>query len=1791
MEEEKKYQKPLVYNKHLPYADVIESEAVEKLSLIKKNLSVAVQKRDVTYGYIYWIRRLQSYITVYGMHFTKEDHLLFIKLAFELLTGCKTETHHIYSLVALINTLLKKRHLVSRDDLQLPWKPVYELYHEVFHSKGVKIGLKNFPRSIDSQIVQFVSYTRTYFPVEATQEILDEWRPKLCCFDMAFTEGTEVISRFIPVVMKAEEHHKGFKLWFDEMIHLWLDCFTDPRPDKNWLMLFTNIAFYNTGHIDWNPYLPEIFTRILRGFQLPMGSKQLAKGKHFSLLTDYHLIGNFVVSMMGGTSKAQEYLSQLMVSVDSYFHPSNTGAHTRLLESFISHLTNQFINRLYRERYEKPNWLPPTPDAFRLTEDDIDAFVDSILPAVKQCLFSKFGPMEATNIYQQLALLRPQKILPDLLEKMYAAFETLTEPHQLFATLQCVAVVGRPLLRDAENFPEGKSHLFPLLTLAIPGFDPNDYKKTLASAMLLSELITMVPLIDCSRTADSHNLSEMESELCSLTSQFEDFVVQLFDRCFLWIESSGLEQVALTDRQVGRTTKRFNHESLMSSGIVGTVSTILMQSSPSIAKVAIDRLFHFATTHVFESEVSGDAAAKMCGAASKYHPKLTLPLFVPHCIREISELLEDPEHMDTDTPDKTLLWKLQLLSKVLNAGGEELLPYAKDVLDYLSRCLRLTAVPVYESAASAVSSILQCLTQIYPMEGRSLNIDYSTSPQDHCYIRDWAVPGDIHNLSIQWHVPSHAELDLVDDVLTSILGPELDALQKFIEGEEMDRKELKRKLSIILAIIQGAAPYLPQFDGEQVTEEGWPVGKVSMKYGAVKCKAGAMSEREPPERFCRKSLAMFFDQLTEHICSTCEDDTKSIVCLAKILSCILADFGTTKQKVDQSFKSFQFTKKSLGDRLRKNKQHLRPVLISRVYLQHEQRMVEQGLHTMTALHHKLIKRLQTLSISAYPEVRMRSQEALSLVAKSYRFGIRSVVSDMPQYLRPDPNITHEQFKGALYILKMPVMASTYLHKLDLITQLLPAIITSGHSEKPSILSLVTEVETNIIKQATGYQLHFEVSDKAIALAASLGSQLSREELAEGEKYIQSLNKGRMKLYDDAVDKMVDLFENGNLTWRFAGFCIQFLGIILMHWQHPYPPKAVSIIVDCLVHDTLNVRKIAIKTFTNYLWLMKKPVKKIPLDFRTVAGTDKPVACVPGEREDNEWLLFDAKKVPKTSDEWNKFPFVDKSYIGYYTWAKNCTLYAPLDQQPRLTRSREEMSEGEIVVYDKFSSEEFVSKLFGYLSMEEKKGVDCFNKSRMEIFQRLSKVFGNSLLPQLVPHLQELAISSNENKQRCACEVIAGIVRGSKHWTFEMVKGLQDFLEPLLMRVLASITEETIGDWSVWASEVAADRDPHRIHWILELLADNPLKETNGTFKDFSQLCVLQTALAQQEWRIGRFHTDLFEKLRPHLGHPFKTVRDILGRVLMTGTMSNAGGSAMRHNLPVTTVVKGFFSSLPKPLDTVEYNLEEEDTKVQLRVFKTAVNWVLDLLPLGGLKLEYMPLLSAVLPLVNIEGDDELTGLLQEMFSFVSHAELPNGAVKGVMDMVQMAAESSSWKIRKPALHVLQVMVFGNLFKFAPFSQQLNDLLMKLMRDENVEVREVASDTVSGLMRCGLFTPTTAVQKHFKKLSRSKVAKRQSEESIDGPEDKSRMMERHAGVLGLAALVGSCPYSVPDWLPDILEELAGHLHDRAPIPATVKRAMNDFKRTHYDNWRDHKQKFTEDQLVILNDLLISPSYYA
>lgn len=58
-----------------------------------------------------------------------------------------------------------------------------------------------------------------------------------------------------------------------------------------------------------------------------------------------------------------------------------------------------------------------TPQPVCLTEEDIDDFVQCLLPSLWLSIFSKLGTIEAAIAVQNLSLLRPSMILPTLIEK------------------------------------------------------------------------------------------------------------------------------------------------------------------------------------------------------------------------------------------------------------------------------------------------------------------------------------------------------------------------------------------------------------------------------------------------------------------------------------------------------------------------------------------------------------------------------------------------------------------------------------------------------------------------------------------------------------------------------------------------------------------------------------------------------------------------------------------------------------------------------------------------------------------------------------------------------------------------------------------------------------------------------------------------------------------------------------------------------------------------------------------------------------------------------------------------------------------------------------------------------------------------------------------------------------------------------------------------------------------------------------------------------------------------------
>lgn len=78
--------------------------------------------------------------------------------------------------------------------------------------------------------------------------------------------------------------------------------------------------------------------------------------------------------------------------------------------------------------------------------------------------------------------------------------------------------------------------------------------------------------------------------------------------------------------------------------------------------------------------------------------------------------------------------------------------------------------------------------------------------------------------------------------------------------------------------------------------------------------------------------------------------------------------GVSKDDFDARWKSFQFIKDALANKLARNKQHIRSLLVERAVLQQESRMLENSTLHFTATHKAIMSNLLHLSTSHYSEV-------------------------------------------------------------------------------------------------------------------------------------------------------------------------------------------------------------------------------------------------------------------------------------------------------------------------------------------------------------------------------------------------------------------------------------------------------------------------------------------------------------------------------------------------------------------------------------------------------------------------------------------------------------------------------------------------------------------------------------------------------------------------------------------------------------------------------------------------------
>ena len=115
-----------------------------------------------------------------------------------------------------------------------------------------------------------------YFSKESTQEILDEIYPTLEPHDIGKSSATfDLLSIFL-------NHMEGHEIWFTHFMQLW-DSYSNPPWNVEMMNLISSMSSQNIGLIDWEPYLPIMFTRILRAVDLPVSYKSIKSNRNQNL--------------------------------------------------------------------------------------------------------------------------------------------------------------------------------------------------------------------------------------------------------------------------------------------------------------------------------------------------------------------------------------------------------------------------------------------------------------------------------------------------------------------------------------------------------------------------------------------------------------------------------------------------------------------------------------------------------------------------------------------------------------------------------------------------------------------------------------------------------------------------------------------------------------------------------------------------------------------------------------------------------------------------------------------------------------------------------------------------------------------------------------------------------------------------------------------------------------------------------------------------------------------------------------------------------------------------------------------------------------------------------------------------------------------------------------------------------------------------------------------------------------------------------------------------------------------
>ncbi|KAF9169581.1 hypothetical protein BGX20_010129 [Mortierella sp. AD010] len=1728
----------------LPYGRDLSQEASDMLSNIISHMSICLQSEDWAPGVLYWAKQLKQYLDL-KYTLPNETRVALARVFWELAVAPGMDATMIEVWAQYCRRLINKR-----------------------------MG----------KLVRLAEEAQRFFPPGSSDEILEEFLPKITTCNLPESlKSMSYIRCFLPTDI---ESGKDPRDWMPALFRLWSMFAHSTEFDRCMISIVGHVAQNNVGVKDMftQDQIRTVFSAGLSALSLPVGKGQRtnnvdAEGgtSHRAISRNEARLNTFAKFIVYTTNPVSErenprgssltHFGDLIQANESFFHPSNFGQWTYALSLFLQWVSTQYLRRIKEEESPKCK----TPQELRLTPELNIKFVEAIRGVTFLMMFSKDprAVAQTNKTLRFLAWIAPNLIIPGVLERAYPSLESLTETHRTTSVISAMTSLTIPLL-NREHYPQGGKHLLPLLHLTIPGVDLNDPGKTWYTLLFVSAMISTVPIRDLTEMGsagfqwggmemdmlDSEDVVDMEledSNRKATTAEFEEWVMKLLRRAILMFENfPDMEQDA--------------KKGTVESSLTGSIS------------YCFEILF------------------------SQLSPKLY---------------------------DMTTKLVIDLLDADITGYREEIISLANLMVE---KCHDRRG---YKLAAKVMVSALQNLLTTYTLGTRSHNSalwnDEAFMAESHLH---WGEMSEAGVDSLDWHIPSQEEINFAIALIEAFHVPALTRARELMTTSRLESKQLSielcKAITMIKAFVLGMVT-LVEDDGDSpiskpsLCEDGssiQPLRPLEVKY----CLTDHNDPRTQKIRKIRAETGQLLHDLMQFFHTKREDDVENIKVLVKATRVYLTDHGTDSKAYESSRKGYDFLKEMYqipGDK----KIYPRFIHARRATTFHCLRLkINSHGRAKTEMHDALILSLTDLSLSQYADVRKKAQQALLRAVKCYQ-GAKSLVIPILLKALEGSNTDYERMKGALYSLSSKALMLRCLRDWRFVPEYVLRICAAHHADKPSIQILIRKCFVEHIINSTNYSFKVLVS-------SDLSSAIDRFNDAHSLKFDSELiscatiktknhRLNNIKAYDNLLISLTELANDESLHWRYQTMVMSFMELY-MRPEIPTSLEMVRFEAKSLLSDMPTVRKLALSSLTVIMANIKTRTfaqgDPYSLIVRKATNPLKRNVTLPENVSDDFTWEYLKSSVAEINYDQPELSMLDDSIsTGWLAWPKTFKAYLPRTESFVMPDIDAESRPAYDYLEQFFSQPSFWEKLIEFMAQEPIDG-DSFNTEHARFFKSIFGLWEDKFLDIVEPAIIKLAsIVDDKNSQRSASELIGGLVRGSKHWRKSGLDRLWSWLAPTLKKAFQLCTPDSLVYWERFVKYCCAYRDPRRLLPLITLIFNTPLdKDSAAAFSESKKLFFTRAVLVSLSWRVSLLTSPLREDCLSHITHPYKQVREILGHVIneyfqLTPHPSYKSVSEFlrqqKHEGDAPSVmVESLDEKSSHQIATLVQNLEkwrvERPPAVQgasdyTNASKTVLGWLYQALSGFRVQATYgvvLPLIPELFQMQDISDDQDLQQLATLTLLQLGRFVFPAKMVAEVVDIFcKVLRESTSWHVRNNVLPVLQIFFYTNLFSMnVDMVVKVMDSVSSMLLDPQIEVRQLAASTLSGIVQCSQRDATKKLISDFKHILETNPLPVRNKRDRSAPKDTSQpegyseaLVKRHGGVLGLSSLLGAFPYDVPKWMPEVMVLLAKYFSDPPPVSSTVKKVFADFKRTHQDTWHEDQKQFSLEELEVLSDMLISP----